>query len=67
MDSNLDVSIFQIDLAHKDKEQNLNLIDKLSDHISSSDILLLPEMFNTSFITNDISIAEEMDGPTNVG
>ena len=64
MDSNLDVSIFQIDLAHKDKEQNLNLIDKLSDHISSSDILLLPEMFNTSFITNDISIAEEMDGPT---
>ena len=65
VDSNLDVSIFQIDLAHKDKEQNLNLIDKLSDfHISSSDILLLPEMFNTSFITNDISIAEEMDGPT---
>ena len=39
MDSNLDVSIFQIDLAYKDKEQNLNLIDKLSDHISSSDIL----------------------------
>jgi len=64
VDSNLDVSIFQIDLAYKDKEQNLNLIDKLSDQILSSDILFLPEMFNTSYITNDVSIAEEMDGST---
>tara|TARA_B100000965_G_scaffold210105_1_gene175596 strand:- start:836 stop:1615 length:780 start_codon:yes stop_codon:yes gene_type:complete len=64
VDSNLDISIFQIDLAFKDKEQNLNLIDNLSEKILSSDILLLPEMFNTSFITNDISIAEKMDGPT---
>ena len=27
-------------------------------------IILLPEMFNTSFITNDTSLAEAMDGPT---
>ena len=64
MESKLDISIFQIDLAYKDKEANLNLIKKLSNKISKTDLILLPEMFNTSFITDDINISEDMNGPT---
>ena len=64
MESKLDISIFQIDLAYKDKEANLNLIEKLSNKISKTDLILLPEMFNTSFITDDINISEDMNGPT---
>ena len=64
MESKLDISIFQIDLAYKDKKANLNLIEKLSNKISKTDLILLPEMFNTSFITDDINISEDMNGPT---
>jgi len=64
LESKLDISIFQIDLAYKDKQANLNLIEKLSNKISKTDLILLPEMFNTSFITDDINISEDMNGPT---
>ena len=63
-DTNLQLSIFQIDLAYKDKQKNLSNIDSLANNITNTDIILLPEMFNTSFITNDTSLAEAMDGPT---
>ena len=63
-DTNLQLSIFQIDLTYKDKQKNLSNIDSLANNITNTDIILLPEMFNTSFITNDTSLAEAMDGPT---
>ena len=56
--TNLQLSIFQIDLAYKDKQKNLSNIDSLANNITNTDIILLPEMFNTSFITNDTSLAE---------
>ena len=62
MNSNLEISIFQIDLAYKDKLKNYNTIDLLSEKINKTDIILLPEMFNTSFVPSDISLAEKMDG-----
>jgi len=61
---NLDISIFQIDLAYKDKRKNYNTIDLLADKINETDVILLPEMFNTSFIPSDITLAEEMSGAT---
>ena len=64
MNSNLEISIFQIDLAYKDKSKNYNTIDLLSEKINKTDIILLPEMFNTSFVPSDISLAEKMDGPS---
>ena len=66
-DTNLQLSIFQIDLAYKDKQKNLSNIDSLANNITNTDIILLPEMFNTSFITNDISLAEAMDGQQLLG
>ena len=50
--------------GYKDKQKNLSNIDSLANDITNTDIILLPEMFNTSFITNDTSLAEAMDGPT---
>ena len=64
MKPNLDISIFQIDLAYKDKRKNYNTIDLLADKINETDVILLPEMFNTSFIPSDITLAEEMSGAT---
>ena len=64
MNSNLEISIFQIDLAYKEKSKNYNTIDLLSQQINKTDIILLPEMFNTSFVPSDISLAEKMDGPS---
>ena len=64
MKPNLDISIFQIDLAYKDKNKNYNTIDLLADKINETDVILLPEMFNTSFIPSDIALAEEMSGTT---
>ena len=64
MKPNLDISIFQIDLAYKDKSKNYNTIDLLAEKINETDVILLPEMFNTSFIPSDIALAEEMSGTT---
>ena len=64
MKPNLDISIFQIDLAYKDKSKNYNTIDLLADKINETDVILLPEMFNTSFIPSEINLAEEMSGTT---
>ena len=64
MKPNLDISIFQIDLAYKDKSKNYNTIDLLAEKINETDVILLPEMFNTSFIPSDITLAEEMSGTT---
>jgi len=64
VNSNLEISIFQIDLAYKDKSKNYNTIDLLSEKINKTDIILLPEMFNTSFVPSDVSLAEKMNGPS---
>ena len=64
MNSNLEISIFQIDLAYKDKSKNYNNIDLLSEKINKTDLILLPEMFNTSFVPSDVSLAEKMNGPS---
>jgi predicted amidohydrolase len=60
----LKISLLQIDLFHKDKKKNLSNIDNLVCDMENTDIILLPEMFNTSFCPFDISLAEDTNGET---
>ena len=39
MKPNLDISIFQIDLAYKDKSKNYNTIDLLAEKINETDVI----------------------------
>ncbi|MCB9034268.1 MAG: nitrilase family protein [Chitinophagales bacterium] len=61
----LSVGIVQTDLKWKDKIHNLNTIEQI---IASSEsvpnIVLLPEMFNTGFCVDDLSLAEDSKGQT---
>ncbi|MFO7614334.1 MAG: amidohydrolase [Bacteroidales bacterium] len=59
----LTVTLVQTFLHWGDREKNLaHLAEKLED-IPSTDLIILPEMFTTGFITDPTGVAEEMDGP----
>ena len=60
----MQISIIQTDLFWQDKHQNLFNLDKKIDNIIKSDLILLPEMFNTGFSPNSVLLAESMNGPT---
>ena len=57
------ISLIQTNLFST-KNENLFHFDKLIDQIGETDIILLPEMFNTSFYPNQIQLAENMNGET---
>jgi omega-amidase len=62
---NLTVSIIQTNLFWENKAENLFLFDKkLSEIEPNTDLIILPEMFNTSFSMNSKQMAEKMDGKT---
>ncbi len=59
----LKVSTVQADLRWEDKEQNLKMFDSLLKNLTeASDLILLPEMFNTGFSMDAERLFEEMDG-----
>jgi predicted amidohydrolase len=61
----LRVSTIQTSLFWEQCEKNLNHFDSLIDQIGEpSDLILLPEMFNTGFSINPGLCAESMDGPS---
>lgn len=61
----LKVTTFQAYLFWENTEKNLsNLALKLATLRTSTDIIILPEMFNTGFTTNVDKCSEEMDGIT---
>src|SRR5690606_8483798 len=61
----LKVTTFQAYLFWENTEKNLsNLSLKLSSLSTSTDIIVLPEMFNTGYTMNVEKCAEEMNGPT---
>lgn len=65
MKNTLTVCLFQTDPCWKAKEKNLAVIDqKLCVLPKNTDLVLLPEMFATGFVTDAHEIAETMDGPT---
>lgn len=61
----LRVTTIQTNLHWEDKEQNLKMFDSLIKNIKEdTDLILLPEMFNTGFSMNAEHLFEEMNGNT---
>ncbi len=63
MNSNLKVTVIQPDIIWKGKRENLDRYsDMLSGFAGTTDIVLLPEMFQTGFCTEPKEVDETMDG-----
>ena len=59
------ISLVQTNIFWEDKSKNLNNIEHLLSKIHhKTDIILLPEMFNSGFTMNVKPLAEKMDGHT---
>lgn len=64
---NLKVSIIQSELYWENVDQNLKMFTQKIAAISNpTDIIVLPEMFNTGFSMDSERLAESMDGKTTV-
>ena len=63
---NLNVTIVQAALAWEDIDANLSSFSQKLENIepSSTDLIVLPEMFNTGFTMNASTVAEPMNGNT---
>ena len=64
MKNNLNITLIQSDLFWENVDSNLSSFEKLISNIKVTDIILLPEMFNTSFCPQSNHLAESMDGKT---
>ena len=64
MKENLHISLVQSNVFWENKQKNLSHLSKLLNTINKTDIILLPEMFNTAFSPSAIHLAENMDGKT---
>ena len=64
MKSNFNIALIQSDLFWENVNSNLFNFGKLISNINGADIILLPEMFNTSFSPKSSHLAESMDGKT---
>ena len=64
MKKKLNLSLIQSNLFWQDIDKNLSHFEKLILDISETDIILLPEMFNTAFCPKSIHLAEKMEGRT---
>jgi len=59
----LTTTIIQTNLAWKDRDANLVFFEKkISGLEEHTDLVILPEMFNTGFVTEPEDVAETMDG-----
>ena len=64
MKSNLNITLIQSDLFWENVNSNLFNFGKLISNINDTDIILMPEMFNTAFCPKSSHLAESMDGKT---
>lgn len=64
MKKNLNVSLVQSNIYWENVNKNLLHFEKLISTISETDIILLPEMFNTAFCPKSNNLAEKMNGKT---
>lgn len=65
MKNRLSITIVQSDLFWEDVNKNLSQFDEMLDRLSDqTDLVILPEMFNTGFSISPIHIAETMEGHT---
>lgn len=58
------ITIIQFDIKWSDKDFNLKKIESMIPE--NTDLIVLPEMFSTGFVTNELAkdLAEDMDGRT---
>lgn len=61
---NLNVTLVQADIAWEDRDANLAKYDQLLENIGNTDLVVLPEMFNTGFTMNPKNLWEDMEGPS---
>ncbi len=61
---NLTISFIQADLAWENRDINLKKFEYFFEKNSNTDIMILPEMFNTGFSMNVEKTAEPFDGYT---
>jgi len=61
----LSVTLIQPDLVWEDKKSNLLKFEDFFQKIDrKTDLIVLPEMFNTGFVVESHELAEDMKGPT---
>lgn len=61
----LTITLVQADLAWEDKQRNLDKFSRILGELKHKpDLVVLPEMFNTGFVTEPAALAEAPDGPT---
>ena len=64
MKEHLKISFLQTNIFWQNRDKNLTHFSKLISTISKTDIILLPEMFNTGFVPSSTYLAEKMNGKT---
>ena len=64
MPNNLNINLVQYDICWKKTNKNLKKLDFLLNSISTTDVILFPEMFNTGFCPENIDLSEPMNGET---
>ena len=64
MKKNLNISLIQASLFWENTEKNLSHFSALISLVKETDIILLPEMFNTAFCPRACHLAETMSGKT---
>ncbi len=63
--SSLTISLIQTDLHWEDKAANLDMFSNKIENIKeTTEVIILPEMFNTGFSMNAEALAEPMNGET---
>lgn len=61
----LSIALLQTDLVWKDKQANLSNLTQLINTINEAvDIIVLPELFNTAFCIDDLTLSEDAHGET---
>jgi len=59
------ITIIQYDISWEDKQSNLNYLEKIVSPLSGkTDLIILPEMFNTGFSMNPDKLCENPDSNT---
>tara|TARA_B100000700_G_C15026522_1_gene848438 strand:+ start:729 stop:1505 length:777 start_codon:yes stop_codon:yes gene_type:complete len=64
MKKHLNLSLIQSNVFWKNVNKNLDQFEKLISQVTETDIILLPEMFNTAFCPKSSNLAEKMNGKT---
>ena len=66
--NNLTITLVQTEIAWQEASVNCEQIEKRLDdsenNLGKTDLIVLPEMFNSGFSMNAEKVAEQMDGPT---